>query len=547
MLGHDEICSRFDELAAIRRVEEPEWRELAALFRPDQVGIGSAALDGRGETTRQTGYEDLFDSTQLYAIEAFEGGLFSQATNPMMPWFDLGLDDRDLTQWRPVKDWLGAAKRIMYASFAPAASGFYAETPSWFGDTGIFGGSALFSEEDQGGQRFVDRVMPVDQIFIDVDLAGRVNTVFRLWTARGRQAKAWFRDALHGDLAKVEDTKPLQLIHAVFPNPDFRAGMLGPRGKPFASVYLSPDLKNWRRDGGYYELPYHYIQWKRRPGRTYPIGPGHLARPDTAMLQEMERTHITAAQFAAEPPTMVHDESVMTAADIVPNAVLYGTMSDQGKRLMDTLQRGEQVGLSMQQSEQRRAAIKEAFYFSLMQLVNRPQMTATEFLGFQEERLRLMGPNLTRIQTYGLSPLISRRFHMLMRAGQLPPPPEEIRGRMVSVEYISPLAKALKAAEGKATMQWIAEVGQLAQFDPDVLDNVDTDRAAFVLGEALGRPPEVQRDPREVAARRQARAGAVQQQALLDQTQQAVSVAAEAAHAAQATSLAGQRQTPARP
>jgi hypothetical protein len=540
MLSNKDIATRHEELARLRQVEEPEWREIARLFRPDQVGIGEATSDTAGQNSRRSGHEDLFDSTQLYALEAFEGGMFSQATNPMTPWFDLGLDDPDLARWRPVKEWLSIARRQVTASFAPAAGGFYSETPAWFGDTGAFGMGTFYSEEDVGRQRFIDKVIPLDQIFIDVDLFGEVSTVHRSWMARGRQIKGWFGS--DGDLGKLDDGKAVRLIHAVFANPDYREGALGPRGMAWASVYMSPDIKDWRREGGYREMPFHIIPWKRRPGRVYPTGPGHIARPDTAMLQEMERTHIVAAQFAAEPPTLAHDESVLTAADLVPNAFLYGTMNDQGKQLLSTLKRGEEVGLSMAQSDQRRAAIREAFFFSILQLVNRPQMTATEFLGFREESLRLMAPNLVRVQTYGLSPLIARRFHALVRARQIPLPPPEMANRLLGVEYVSPLAKALKAAEGKATMQWVLQMRELSAVDPTVMDNVDLDEVSRVTADAFGPPPSVVRDPREVAALRQGRAAQQQQQVAIDQAQQVVSTMAEAAHAAQATTLAGQRQ-----
>jgi len=283
-------------------------------------------------------------------------------------------------------------------------------------------------------------------------------------------------------------------------------------------------------------------QWTRRPGRAYPIGPGHLATPDASMLQEMERSHIVAAQYAAEPPLMVNDETTLTAADLSPNAFLFGTMNPDGKALLEHLSRGNDVRLSMAQSEQRRNSVREAFYFGLMQLVNRPQMTATEFLGFQEEKLRLMGPNLVRVQTYGLSPFIARRFQMLWRAGQIPPPPPEVRGQPLAIEYVSPLAKAMKAGQGRATLQWIGAVGQMAQFDPTALDNIDVDATAAALHDAFGPPPEVLRNPDQVQALRQARAGQQQQQQMLDQTGQAVAIAAEAAHASQAMTLAGQRK-----
>lgn len=532
MLDTAAVLSRQEQLEADRRPEEADWEEIARLMRPDQVGVTT------GDTKRKPAYDDLFDSTQLYALDSFAGGMFTQATNPMDQWFGVSTGDQDLDRWGSVKGWLASTTARLTMSLSPAVSSFYAEAPAWFADVGAWGFSVMSSEEDVGNQRIIDRVLPIGQCYIDVDAYGMVDTLHRKYYLKGRQLRQRFREDAP---AELDDARSYLLVHAVCPNPDFRPGRLGPEGKRFLSVYCSPDIKGWQRTAGYHEFPFFVPQWNRRPGRAYPTGPGFLAKADAAMLQEMERSHIVAAQYAAEPPLLVNDESVLTAADIAPNAVLYGTMNDQGKRLMDHLSRGDDVRLSMQQSEQRRNSVREAFYFGLMQLVNRPQMTATEFLGFQEEKLRLMGPNLVRIQTYGLSPFIARRFQLLSRAGQIDPIPPELKGRMLSIEYVSPLAKAMKANLGRATLQWVQSIAQLAQFDPTAWDTVDVDASATVLHDAYGAAPQAIRDPRAVAELRQARQGQVAQQQALDQTGQAVTIAAEAAHAAQAATLSGQR------
>lgn len=532
MLDYSAVLSRQEDLEAERRLEESEWDEIARLMRPDQVGISS------GDNKRKPAYDDLFDGTQLYALEAFAGGMFTQATNPMDQWFGLSTGDQDLDKWGSVKRWLYSTTSRLSASLSPAVSCFYAEAPAWFWDVGTFGFSVMNTEEDIGNQRIIDRVLPIGQCYLDVDAFGMVDTMHRKFRLKGRQVRQMFAGGAPSDL---DDQRSYEIIHGVTRNLDFQPRRLGPEGKRFVSLYCSPDIKGWQRAGGYEEFPFFVPQWNRRPGRAYPTGPGHVVKPDSAMLQEMERSHIVAAQYAAEPPVLVNDESVLTAADIVPNALLYGTMNDQGKKLMEHLSRGNDVRLSMQQSEQRRNAVREGFYFGLMQLVNRPQMTATEFLGFQEEKLRLMGPNLVRIQTYGLSPFIARRYRILSRAGQIDPLPPELQGRMLSIEYVSPLAKAMKAGLGRATLQWLQAVGELAQIDPTAMDNVDIDGSAAVLHDAYGAAPQALRDPKTVTELRQARQGQVAQQQALDQTGQAVTIAAEAAHAAQAATLSGQR------
>jgi hypothetical protein len=225
----------------------------------------------------------------------------------------------------------------------------------------------------------------------------------------------------------------------------------------------------------------------------------------------------------------------------VPNAVLGGALTRRGERLVDILERKQQLQISGSKSEQKRSAIRTAFLFGLMQLVNRPQMTATEFLGFQEEVLKLSAPALTRVQI-GLSAFIARRDRILDRAGQMPPPPPELAGRAIVIRYVSPLAKLQKISDAKGVLQLQAGIEAMALTDPTVRDNFDGDVAARVLGDAFTNIPGVIRDPRLVEQRRKERNAVAQRDVQLDQTGKAVEIAATASHAAQAASLAGARQ-----
>ena len=209
---------------------------------------------------------------------------------------------------------------------------------------------------------------------------------------------------------------------------------------------------------------------------------------------------------------------------------------------MQFMDRKQNFTLNTQKSQLRRDNIRNAFYYGIMQLVQRPQMTATEFLGFQEENLRLMAPNLVRIQTGGLSPLISRRYNILNRAGQLPPPPPELQGRILQIEYVSPLAKVQQMADGKAILQVQAAIEQMALTDPTVRDNFNGDEAARILSNAYTSQPRILRDPNDVQKMREARAKMQAQQMQLAAQEQQVNTMATAAHAQQAGSLAQNRQ-----
>jgi hypothetical protein len=526
---------RHSDLKEKRAIEEPHWRDIALLFRPDDRDFDAHIQRRRDDTA-------IFDATQIYALDNFAGGLFSQMTNPMNKWMGLGIADKDLQSFQPVATWLARQANRILATFTDAVSPFYSEVPAWFSNVGAFGWGPMYNEEIPGEAKIVDRAIPIGESYIDIDAQGYVDTFHREFSLTGRQAKAKVEFRGSSDVHKLDDKGRTVFVHCVWPNPEFVPGRLGPKGKAFASAYVSPDVQDLYIDGGYYELPYHVPFWNRRSGRAYPTGPGHIARADASMLQEMERSHVVAAQFNAEPPILAHSLSTILAHDIEPNAVLYGTMNETvGKRTIEYLERKQDVKLSLQQSEQRRNAIRQAFLFSILQLLDRPEMTATEFLGFSKEFLQLAAHRLAGLQHGGLSPLIARRWRMLERAGQIEPPPQELAGHALTVEYESPLAKLMKVAEAQGVAQWINAIAPVIAAKPEAADVVDADRVITILREGFVTDPSVISDPDTVAKLRQSRAEQQQQALQLQGAEQAANIGATVAHAQQAGSLARKR------
>jgi uncharacterized protein YheU (UPF0270 family) len=149
--------------------------------------------------------------------------------------------------------------------------------------------------------------------------------------------------------------------------------------------------------------------------------------------------------------------------------------------------------------------------------------TAYEVMVQNEERMRVMGPQLARLQSEFLDPLITRVFAIMFRANAFAPaPPVLAQYPGLDVEYVSPLARAQKAQRGGATVRAIQAVMPLAQFDPGVMDNLDTDFIVRDLADAYGMPAKGLRDPKAVAQVRQQRQ---QSQNMLAAAQNAAPVA----------------------
>jgi len=65
----------------------------------------------------------------------------------------------------------------------------------------------------------------------------------------------------------------------------------------------------------------------------------------------------------------------------------------------------------------------------------------------------------------------------MQRRGLIPPPPPEISGQTLMVQYVSMLAEAQKAAQTNGIERLLGIVGNIAAAKPDILDLVDDEEA----------------------------------------------------------------------
>jgi len=161
------------------------------------------------------------------------------------------------------------------------------------------------------------------------------------------------------------------------------------------------------------------------------------------------------------------------------------------------------------------------FYVNQLMMQQGPQMTATEVIQRNEEKMRLLGPVLGRLQSELLKPLIDRVFAILFRNNMLPVAPQFLSGRDIEIEYVSPLAKAQKSTELQSIMRAVEILGSLANVAP-VFDYVNFDNLVKHLADIVGVPQKILKSQKEVNNERQAQA---QQQEQMQQMQQLQQVA----------------------
>ena len=135
----------------------------------------------------------------------------------------------------------------------------------------------------------------------------------------------------------------------------------------------------------------------------------------------------------------------------------------------------------------------------------------------QEEKMRLMGPMVGRLQVEFLGPLIDRVFRIMTRKRQLPPAPTELQGMEMKIEYVSPIAKAQKTNQMFTITRLFESMAPLLQVKPELLDNMNVDETFRFFHHLLDAPPQILNEKEEVEQVRQERQE--QQQAMMEAEQ----------------------------
>ncbi len=245
------------------------------------------------------------------------------------------------------------------------------------------------------------------------------------------------------------------------------------------------------------------------------------------MLNKMSEVTIRAAQKQVDPPLLVPDDGFILPVRTVPGGLNFYRSGTRDR--IEPLNIGANNPLGLNMEEQRRQAIRAAFYVDQLILGQGPQMTATEVVQRTEEKMRLLGPVMGRMQAELLQPLISRTYNILARNKAFAPAPEFMRDRNIEIEYVSPLAKAQRQGDIQALTRLLELMMPLTQLDPSIMDYIDTDGVSKHIIKVLGIPATAIKGDQQVTLERQQRAQAQQAQAQQQQlTEQAQAAGAAA-------------------
>ena len=505
------IMARFDRLKTGRQNWETHWQEVADYMQPRKAYVTRTRSKGDKRT------ELVFDSSPIQAVELLAASLHGMLTNPSTPWFSLRYKDQGLDMDDEAKLWLEGVTETMYTAFN--RSNFQQEIFELYHDLITFGTAAMFIEEDQGDLlKFSTR--HINEIYITENDKGRIDTVYRKFKITLRAAAQQFGDSLSEEARNKVEKDPfdeIDILHAVYPRQDFNPTKKDKENMEFESVYVEYKNGNELSVGGFVEFPFVVPRYLKASHEIYGRSPAMTALPDVKMLNEMSKTTIKAAQKQVDPPLLVPDDGFLLPVRTVPGGLNFYRSGTRDR--IEPLNIGANNPLGLNMEEQRRTAIRNVFYVDQLMLQQGPQMTATEVIQRNEEKMRLLGPVLGRLQSELLKPMIDRCFAILLRNNQFAQAPDFLSGQDIEIEYVSPLAKAQKGTELSSITRAIEILGSLANVAP-VFDYINFDALVKHVADLVGVPQKVLKLQSQVNAEREQAAQQQEQMAQMQQLQQ---------------------------
>ena len=507
-----DLLKRFGKLVTQRQTWESHWQEVADYMMPRKADVTKQRSKGDKRS------ELIFDSSPLHAVELLSASLHGMLTNPSTPWFSLRFKNVDTGDADEANEWLQDTTEKMYDAFN--RSNFQQEIFELYHDLITFGTASMFIEEDaEDIVRFSTR--HIGEIYISESNKGRIDTVFRKFKLSARAVIQQFGEksvsnALRGTAMK-DPYEEVTILHVVYPRENYDPKKKDAKNMPYASCYIELDNKHEISQSGFNEFPYVVPRYLKASFEIYGRSPAMTALPDVKMLNEMSKTTIKAAQKQVDPPLLVPDDGFILPVRTVPGGLNFYRAGTRDR--IEPLNIGANNPLGLNMEEQRRNAIRDTFYVNQLMMQNGPQMTATEVVQRNEEKMRLLGPVLGRLQSELLRPLIDRTFAILLRKKIFRQAPQFLAGQDIQIEYVSPLAKAQRSSELQSVMRAIEIFGSLSKISP-VFDHIDVDALVTYLADIVGVPAKVLNSQSQVNAIRQKKQQEMMQQQQMQQLQQ---------------------------
>lgn len=423
--------------------------------------------------------DHLYDATAMDAVDQLAASLLAELTPPWSSWFGLKPGIKlSAEEAEAISPKLEEATKVLQDHFD--RSNFAVEIHQAFLDLVTAGTASLCFEESEPGNfsAFKFSAVPLNQVVLEEGVSGSLDVTYRIFDMTLEQMKAKF------PMAEI----PYKLLQQAQRNPQERFGVLEaviPDGLVYryVSVLTEFDEDGVLADTTVKSSPFINFRWLKSPGEIYGRSPVMKTLPDIKTANKVVELILKNASISVTGIWQADDDGVLNPANIElkPGTIIPKAVGSQGLKPLDMPGRFDISELVL---DDLRARIRHSMLTDrLLQINDRRRMTATEILERSAEVVRILGATYGRLQSELLTPLIERAYAILRRRGEIPD--LALDGRIVALDYRSPLARAQAQKNVQNILSWINTSASLGNAATQA---VDFAAAIRFLGNALGVP-----------------------------------------------------------
>lgn len=535
-------------LKLARTTYEPQMRDIADQLIPYRLRLQLSDYN-RGDRRNLR----MFDSTAAYAVDTFESGFLSAASDPASQWVAMTTTDPDRANYGPHREWLDYVTQVQLDMMNE--SNTYVSLSTGYGNMAGFGQFAMSLTESFKGPTINTDIYPTGSYWMAQDDEANVNTFYEEIRMTVRQVYEEFGDSgtFSSQLQNLVDhsfwDRWIDVGHMIQPNLKENPGSKFSKDKPWASWWFElgsganlgaygytgsiVSSNNFLRKSGFDSFPVMVGRWELTKGDTYAIDcPGMKALGDIKALQSYEKRAAQGVEKIVNPHYLA-PVSLQGQADhgFIPGETTYLAVNDQAALRPAHIVPPNFLEPVTQKEEEIRKRIHTAFFTDLFQLFDTlpdKERTATEIMQRKSEKLTKLGKPYARIQREVFRPMLKRIFEIAQKRNLIPPAPPDLQGHLLDYQYNGILAQAQKMSRVQPVerlLQTYVQIAEARPQDPSTWDTINLDRAFPEIADGLNVPPDIMNSPEAMQAIRAQRA---QQQAI----QQKVAMAGELAKAA---------------
>jgi hypothetical protein len=521
-----QLIEFFNKLKSERGNFESYWQSLHDYFYLEAQDISSSYYPGT-----ELNSSNLFDSTTLESADILASGFMNYLTPPTTKWFGLRAKNQLLKNNKVVSSYL---EDVMdQVNYTLNKSNFYNQIIASYKSSGVYGTSVMIEEEDvEDDVRFYS--LPIKQVCLVEDGRGRVSEYYIEFEYTASQAASrWGAEVLSTEMREelnADNRKEKKHLFLLFIANRYRRDInkTNKENLPIEACWIDVEGQRIIDEGGYNEFPAFCHRFDKRPFIPWGFSPAMKALPFARILNAIAKTNLRSMMKHTDPPIAIPDNAFIMPFNANPRAVNYYNKNkmDGSKDIFAFGNFGDpNVGMTAVEyySSKVKALMYNDVFMAFENLTKR--MNNPEVMERINEKMTMLGPAVGRYISEMLNPTIIRTIGVLFRRGKLPDPPDElIQDPNYEIECISQLAQAQKRSELNALMSGLALVGQMAQFAPEVLDKISSDKVIDEAWSIIGCPMRVLRDDTEVDAIRESKANMAQQQLAMQMAQQGADV-----------------------